>query len=277
MQKLFYLSKNGASMGPFALTDILEKLKSLEISWTDYLFDDDRQDWMMILEYPALTEKFNSGWGRPHVNPISVKDNSDVSLENKLKDKAWYILRDGNNYGPYSYLEMIQMLQGKTLFEFDFSWRHGMPAWMRIAEIQDFWPDTIRGLKESGDVVASEIFFRRRHVRARYGCSLILHDSKSVYKGRSVEIGVGGAGIVLQTQFLNPGQSVFLHFQPGDGVPPFNAICNIVSKQFVKQAPSVAQMASVKYGVQFTCVSQNIKESIKEFTEKKMGSGRKVA
>jgi hypothetical protein len=276
VQKLFYLSKDSKSVGPFSLDEILAKIENREFAWNDYLYDDIRQDWIMVLEYPALTEKFNSGWGRPDATPIVTPEFTFKSIENKLREKAWFALRDGNNYGPYSYLEVIQMLQEKTLFEYDFVWHHELPAWKRVAEISDFTPEVVKNLRESGDIGIAEIFFRRRHVRAQYGCSLILHDNKNVYKGHSVEISAGGAGVVVPTQQLHPGQNVFLHFQPGDGVPPFNAICAIVSKQFMK-SPTGPQAVHVRYGVKFTSLSQNVKDSIKNFTERKTGTGIKVA
>lgn len=274
MQTQFYLSTGGQNIGPFPMEEILKKLESKEIQWTDYLYDDARQDWILILEYPVLTEKFNSGFARPNANPIPKPDYY-ATEDNKHKEKAWFILREGNNYGPYSYLEILQMLQVKTLFDHDFVWQHGLDAWKKISEIADFSPEAIKNVQTSGDPMAQEIFFRRRHIRATYGCTLILHDNKNIYKGRSVEISAGGAGIVIPTKALQPGQNVFLHFQPGDGVPPFNAICNIVSKQFVKGDDG--DKAHVKYGVKFTSLSNAAKESIKSFTEGKPNPSFKVA
>jgi hypothetical protein len=269
MQKHFLVSKNGYNVGPFDFSELLIKLENRELNWMDYLFDETCQDWVMILEHSQFTEKFNSGWGRPEAQPIVAT--SYRNPNNKFKEKEWWVLRDCNNYGPYSYVEVIQMLQEKTLFEYDYVWHQDLPAWRRVAEVADFMPETIKTLKDSGDLGVAEIFFRRRHARARYGCSLILHDNKSVYKGHSVEISAGGAGIVIPSQILQPGQAVFLHFQPGDGVPPFNAICHVVSKQFIKTNPNLpSDGMTVKYGVRFTSISQNIRESIKTFTETKV-------
>ena len=39
--------------------------------------------------------------------------------------QEWYILKWDNKYGPFSYLEVIQMLQNKSVFEFDFIWKNG--------------------------------------------------------------------------------------------------------------------------------------------------------
>ena len=69
---------------------------------------------------------------------------------------------------------------------------------------------------------------------------------------------------MIDNNALNPGQSLFLHFQPGDGVPPFNAVCQIVSKQHV--SVNASRDNQIKYGVKFTNLSQSVRESIKNFT-----------
>lgn len=266
MQKQFFLSKNGAHVGPYSFDEILRKLDVQEHHWMDYVYDDGAQDWIMLMEHPEFTEKFNSGYARPSAKPIQPNQRvMEIRPENRLREKEWFLLKEGNNYGPFSALDLIQMLQEKALFEFDYVWHHGMPSWKRVADIAEFAPDRIRDLKNSGNTDVSEVFFRRRHSRALYGCSLIVHNSKSVFKGKSLEISEGGAGIVIENNALQPGQTIYLHFQPGDGVPPFNAVCTIVSKQHVE---SVREVPPVKYGVKFTSISQSARESIKDFTER---------
>lgn len=266
MQKQFFLSKNGAHAGPYHFDEVLKKLEAQEHHWMDYVYDDGLQDWIMLMEHPQFTEKFNSGYARPAAKPI-VKNPKVVEIkpENRLREKEWFLLKDGNNYGPFSFLDLVQMLQEKALYEFDYVWHHGMTAWKRVADVAEFAPEKIRNLKNSGDADVSEIFFRRRHTRAQYGCSLIVHNNKSVFRGRTLEISEGGAGVVIENPALHPGQTIYLHFQPGDGVPPFNAVCTIVSKQHVS-VPN--EFSPVKYGVKFTSISQTVRESIRDFAER---------
>lgn len=182
------------------------------------------------------------------------------------QSNEWFILKGDNRYGPFAYLDLVKMLQEKSLYEFDFIWHNGMPSWKRVAELPDFAPDKIKHLKHSPDVDVSEVFFRRRHARARYGASLLVHNNKTVWKGESLEISAGGAAIVIENATLQPGQILFLHFKPGDGVPPFNAICTVVNKQYVQNTQSVN--APVRYGVKFTSISCNVQQSISDFTKR---------
>lgn len=267
MSKQYYLSDDGKHIGPFTSEVILQKIESHERQWTDYVYDDSLGDWVMLLEHPVFSVKLSEQPMRPVVMPEKLESKS-TAFKATMKDKEWFILKEGNNYGPFCQLDLLQMLQEKTLFEYDYVWHSKLPAWKRVAEVEDFSESNIRSLVESSDVDMSEIFFRRRHVRASYGASLIVHNSKTVFRGQALEISVGGAGVLIDNPNLQPGQSLFLHFQPGDGVPPFNAVCQIVSKKFVKEGPST--LGSVKYGVKFTTLNQSVRESIQNYTAAKV-------
>lgn len=268
MQKKFFLSKDGTQVGPYLPDQVLAFLKAGDHSWTDYLWDEFKKDWVMILEHPQFSEKFANGYA-PHKKteiPLSTEKSIARTMEEKLKEKAWYILKEGNNYGPFSRIEVVQMLQEKTLFEHDFIWKEDFAAWKHVSDVDEFKPSGIKALKDSGLHEVSEVFFRRRHLRAKYGCSVIVHNSKTVFRGSSVEISAGGAGVCLNTNLLLPGQNVFLHFKPGDGVPPFNATCLIVSRSThygEKNEPTY------KYGFKFLNVASSVKDSIKEYTTQK--------
>lgn len=263
MNKQYYLSNNGTHIGPYTLETVMKKIESQEHQWTDYVYDESMGEWVMLLEHPEFSAKLSS---KPATRPSSVP--TAASFKTNLKDKEWFILKEGNNYGPFCQLDLVQMLQEKTLFEYDYVWHAKLPAWKRVAEVEDFAPEAIRKLKESHEQELAEIFFRRRHLRASYGASLIVHNNKTVFRGQALEISAGGAGVLIDNPNLQPGQSLFLHFQPGDGVPPFNAVCQIVSKQYIKDGVSAAD--PVKYGVKFTTLSQSVRESIRNYTTAKV-------
>lgn len=265
MAKQYYLSSNGTQHGPFIHETVIQKIETHEHQWTDYVFDEEVGDWMLLLEHPAFSSMLAA---KPPVAPPRrpPEDEKVVKLSGMMKDKEWFILKEGNNYGPFCQLEIIQMLQEKSLFEYDYIFHSKLNAWKCVAEIEDFSAENIRKVKELGDADVAEVFFRRRHARASYGASLIVHNNLKVFRGQALEISAGGAGVLINSAELQPGQSLFLHFQPGEGVPPFNAVCQIVSKQFVRDAPNAQE--PVKYGVKFTTLSQSVRDSIKSYTTK---------
>ena len=184
--------------------------------------------------------------------------------------QEWYILKWDNKYGPFSYVEVVKMLQGKSVFEFDYIWKNGQDNWKRIAEVDQFDSHKIKALYEQKeDPAVKDSFFRRRHERKNFNGSIIIHDNDKVWKGEAIEISEGGAGIVMNNSLIKPGEKVFLHVKPGDNVPPFNAICEVVSKKFLKGVND--REAPVKYGVKFLKIHSTHLDSIKEYIKKKAG------
>lgn len=279
MVKNYYVSKNNQQIGPFSEEVLLTKIKAKEVSWTDYIYDEARKDWVIIVEHKSFNKMFTESVLKHAVSDPLVNLNKDKAKDQSpievIKEKAWYVLKDNNNYGPFSQAEIIQMLQAKILYEYDFLWQPEMESWKRLAEITEFSRTNLKKLLQSGDPEIAELFFRRRNVRVNYGCSLIVHNNKQIFKGRSLEISSGGAGVFIDTNQFVPGQNLFLHFQPGDGVPPFNAVCTIISKEF--HTNPINKASEYRYGVKFTSISQNIKQKIQEFAEKEIIQRKKVS
>lgn len=257
MEKQYHISKNGTYVGPSSKETIVSKIESEEYQWTDYIYDEKAGDWIMLLNHPEFSMLLKQG-------PVSTQNDQDY-----LKEKKWFFLREGNNHGPFSQLEIIQMLQIKSLTAADYIWHERFSGWRRIAEVKNFSAESIRKVKETNDKDISEVFFRRRYSRVSYGASVIVHNNKTVFRGQAQELSVGGAGIFVDNSDFITGHSLFLHFQAGEGVPPFNAVCQIVSRQTPKQKnDDAATDMTVKYGVKFTILSQSTRESIKNFTNR---------
>lgn len=258
----FYLSKQGQQLGPWPMSEILSQLDSRGLAWTDYLFDETQKEWVLLMDHPLLTETFRS-WVQPGVVG-SCEPLANLQIPIKT-EKEWFILKEENKYGPFNFLELIRMLQEKTLYEFDFIWNAGFSQWKRVAEVEDFQPNRIKSLQNSSRKEIQEVFFRRRYARAAYGTSLLVHNSKAVWKAKSLEISPGGAAIIVENADFSPGQTLFLHFKAGDEVPPFNAICSVVSRQL---ATLEGPISLQKYGVKFTNISQSVQKAIRSYTEK---------
>lgn len=263
MQK-YYVTQNGNSVGPWAVDEIVGHLKKNTLAWTDYIYDEQKKDWLLLMDHPSFTTFFREmadAKSKPKSAPAEVKKTEKSPEPNR--EKEWFILKGDNKYGPFSYLDVVKMLQEKNLFEYDFAWNNRLENWKQISDCDEFQPEKVRALKESGHPEVQEVFFRRRHARARYGASIVVHNNKSVWRAESIEISPGGCGIVIENKDFVPGQTMFLHFQAGDGVPPFNAICQVVSKQ----SPEPGERR-VRYGVKFTSISRQVQDAIKNFTTK---------
>ncbi len=269
MQTYFYISYGKENIGPFTIEEIIEKIKSDEISPTGYLYDEDLEKWISFLESDVLKSRFNESGTQSLLEKVHSHENGDsAALGSEKSDQShneWYVLRGTRKHGPYDHLKIFRMLQEKKIYEFDFVWKPGLSDWMRIAEIECFQSHKVKELQQSG---TSNVFFRRRFFRFRFFTSIIVHDNKSVWKGESFEISEGGAGIIVYNSTLKPIQRIHIHFKPEADVPSFNSLCEVVSKKYKKGV--VKKNTPTKYGVKFIDTHSNgIKTVIQRLADTK--------
>lgn len=267
MQK-FFVSHLEQQMGPYALDEIVHLVHQGTLSPLDYIYDGKKEDWVLFLDYEDLSSRVNAlkpkGSPKP-VGEISPEPKAAKSVNADPMSVEWFILKGENKFGPFTYLDVVKMLQQGVVFEFDFAWNETYTNWLRIAEIDNFNKDNIKKLKESALPDITQVFFRRRHKRVNYGGTILIHDNQKVWKGKAVEISEGGAGVIMENSLVVPGQELYLHFKPGDGVPPFNAVCEVVSKQYVAGVKD--PKSPVKYGLKFRTISSEGEKVIKEVTK----------
>lgn len=281
MQVKFYVSHETQQMGPYTISEIVGFVSQGTLSPLDYIYDESKSDWVTFLEHEQLVDKIKELKPKaPPKVPVDIEEVRQAKKqENELKEKMvvkgplaeptskeWFVLKGENKFGPFSYPDVIKMLQQGVVYEFDFTWHEGMENWKRIAEVTYFDSEHIRMLKESTMPEISEVFFRRRYKRVKYGGTILVHDHKSVWRGKGVEISEGGAGVVMENAMILPGQEIFLHFKPGDGAPPFNAVCEVVSKQFLSEVSN--PKTPIKYGLKFKSVNTEVQKLLKEYTKK---------
>jgi hypothetical protein len=84
-----------------------------------------------------------------------------LGLKSKMTQQAveWYVLKGDNKFGPFSYREVLKMLQEKVAFEFDFAWHPGLSTWVRIADLDAFKPAYISQIQTADMPDISEVFF----------------------------------------------------------------------------------------------------------------------
>jgi hypothetical protein len=64
MLKRYFLSRQGAQVGPYSVSEVLEKIRGGEHFWNDYIFDEAQEDWILLLEHPLFNDIYARGWGR---------------------------------------------------------------------------------------------------------------------------------------------------------------------------------------------------------------------
>ncbi len=200
---------------------------------------------------------------RPETNVLVAAFANKESLATGIQGIAeWFVQKGANRYGPFTYTGLVRALQEKSIFEFDMIWKNGMDNWMRLAEHPEFSADRIRALQEELKAETG-VFFRRQHNRVPLRNEVMVHDNRSVWMGKAFEGSEGGSGVVIENATLVPGQVVLLHFSSGDGLPAFNALCEVVSKKF--QADVNHTAAPINYGLRFIKIDTQAEAKVMEF------------
>lgn len=293
-QTEFYIAQGDDSLGPWTIEEIATKIAARELSVTDFVFDDGRQDWIPLLECEALKRHLNKA--KPKAPPpkaqavkpaaTAVAEEVPVAVEAKMETQPaqalsrtndpaaeWFVQKGANRYGPMTHSDVIRALQEKSVYDFDFIWKQGTESWMRIAEHPEFHPDRIRELagKIAKDGAKEEVFFQRQHPRIRFESEVIVHDDQSVWMGQAFEAGIGGSGLVIENATLTPGQVVRVHFGPSDGLPAFNALGEIVGKRYTREIRGTK--SPVRYALRFLQLDGSAESSVREYFETKVTTG----
>ena len=273
-----HISRNGDTYGPWTVEVIAEKLAKGEIAITDFAWDDVATDWVSLLEFSDLKTYLQSRKpaAPPKVIPFTQLAEkvaapspvtSKVVAASMSEDDAiqWYVTRGQQKFGPFNYFGVVKALQDKSIFEFDYIWKEGMPNWVRLAEHEKFDGEHIRTLLADLEEKKAhgEVFAKRRHARVSIENDVLINDNHSVSPGRMVEGSAGGTGLIIKNSTLIPGQLIHVHFSSVDGLPAFNAIGEIVSKKFSRSARGTN--AAIHYGVRFVKMDPAAEERVKNF------------
>ncbi|NJL25213.1 MAG: DUF4339 domain-containing protein [Calothrix sp. SM1_5_4] len=284
------VSHQGQEAGPFTLDEIVAKVRGKELDLFDYIFDESKQDWIMLMEHEAVSAKLKSakptrppqpgkptangkvgatgatgaisgsggtsgaGGTKPSGKPQVLESLEEPVISTKVTAHSaneWFVLKGDNRFGPFNYTDLVRMLQQKVVYPFDFVWHSGMETWKRVAEIPDFENDKIRTLMSNA---GNDVFIQRRFKRKKFQGRVLVHDNTKLWKGYGFEISKGGVGITMHNALVVPGQQLTVHFTGHEDWPAFNAVCEVVSKTFVNDD------TPVEYGLRFLSLSQEVQE-----------------
>ncbi len=249
----YLVSHQGQETGPFSLDEIVAKVRTKEIELFDYIFDESKQDWVLLMEHAELSTKLKSNKpprppqaaAKPELSVITAPKETIASTQDAHTIAEWFVLKGENKFGPFSYTDVVKMLQQKVVFPFDFIWHAGLDSWKRVAELQDFTEEHIRRLFNANSTKQKEVFAERKHPRKKFEGSVIVHDNMTLWKGAGFEISKGGVGVTMKNSMVVPGQQLFVHFKGEADFPAFNAVCEVVSKKFVNDD------TPIQYGLRF--------------------------
>lgn len=176
----------------------------------------------------------------------------------------WHVLKGETQYGPYTYEEMLSMMQNKTLFSFDFVWSPHLEGSMTMTDLGEFSADRIsRIVEKSKD---NNVFSRRSTERAQCQFNVYIHNNIKFWTGTVESISTGGALILMENPLLLPGDQITIHFKRlSESTESFNAKGEILSKRLTKQ--KIEHDSQLYYAVKFDALQPQGEKIIKDYIQ----------
>ena len=255
------------------MEEIEAALEKHEITHIDYIWDTEAEGWQMLAMYlqtefqpptapppgvkrhaPANEVSKSPEGKKEPARPVAKTSPALPSQSPDLKkftassfdqsfgisnESIWFLYKDKEKYGPYRFLEIVQILQEKKCEAADFVWKPGLSDWERIRNVPEFEPQILKKLanvKSLSGVPLETVFIKRAFPRVPYDSEVILHDDKQVVIGNATTISEGGAFVRVAKPTHQRGDRLKLHFSAA-GVPvPFNCIAEVT--QVCKTEPT---------------------------------------
>lgn len=168
---------------------------------------------------------------------------TDIQTSNE-----WHVLKGEAKFGPYTYGDMIQMLQNKTVFGFDYAWSPHLESWTALSELPEFSADRLSRLSEKTE--NQHVFNNRSTERVLVNLPVVCHDNSKIWTGICENLSAGGALILMENPVLLPGNLITVHFKAqNDKDSSFNCVSEILNKRLTKQR--IQHDTGLHYAVKF--------------------------
>ncbi len=174
----------------------------------------------------------------------------------------WHVLKGETQYGPYTYEEMIRMMQTNLIFGYDYGWSPHLDSWTPLVDLEEFSQDRLARLVEQNK--GQEVFSRRSHERVLCTLSCYVTDQQTLWEGNVENLSEGGALILMKNPTLLPGHIVNVHFRSrNDKETAFNVTAEILTKRLVKVR--IQHDTGIHYAVKFISKTEAGEEQIKNW------------
>lgn len=181
--------------------------------------------------------------------------------------RQWYVLKSGKKYGPFAYLEMVHMMQNKTLFEFDYVWSQGMKAWSPLADTPEFTKETLTDFYKSDH--KTQAFIKRAHPRVNFETLVMAHNNNSLWTGKTTQISEGGALLLMANPLLLPGQIIHINFKKTNPQDlSFNLVAEVLGKRYTKER--IKHDTNVTYAVKFIRKDKAAEEQLNKWIDNQL-------
>lgn len=184
--------------------------------------------------------------------------------------QEWFVLQDNEKVGPMEFEKILQKLQSKELFAFDYVWTPGLDSWTPIADIPEFSETRMAKLVTQKD--QSQFFSQRKSPRLETSIEIMFHKDHLFGYGLLDSISEGGAQLQIENPTLIPTSTIFVHCRGLDSmIQPFNCEFLITNKSFSRYR--IQHRSKLHYSGAFAKIPIHALEQIRSMIEQRKSQG----
>lgn len=275
---LFLIHHNGNTLGPFGLAQIIQLLAQNQISSNDFIWDDDQEDWVVLLDFEPLRAEMRLQKPKPQkaklqqqtkeIRVLAAEPPIPMPVESTLDDRSaldWYLKTKSRSFGPVNLFTIIKGLQEKSISESDLIKKGEEGTWQPIALNSVFNEASMRALYlEFNQVNDSGLFKRRRYMRYQSSGSALVRSADGCVQANLIEVGEGGMALKIQTAKIKIGDELIVHLASTAEHPALILNARAVTRRFEPK------MRSLKtphvYGLEFQNINPDKKKLLEKWT-----------
>ncbi len=187
------------------------------------------------------------------------------------KNLHWYIQIKTRESGPYSYLEILSMLDNKDIEQDHFITYRGLGAWHSALDFKNFTLENIKHALSKNNITKNEnddIPFRRS-IRIPLSSEVLTILGDYTFKSECIELSTGGCLIKLPRGKVRPDSKIKIHFYTNNSIKlnAFNIsgeAVRILSAERLKEGSSYYDLIGVKFKLANSSEKETLKNKIRE-------------
>ncbi|MNK06202.1 PilZ domain protein [compost metagenome] len=269
MSKTYYLSSGSNKIGPLSSHDILGFLKAGRISYFDMIFNQQINEWVMLMQHPDFAdqgeeerESFTDGniaVGLLSEGDFSAKELTGFGADSSmpaLDSVSWYLQGNPN---AYSFLQILEFVKQNHLAEHSLIAKQPQGPWRPLSQWEEFSKEALGDFSESLDEDVPSIRLRRSNRRVPVKKYFLVFFNGQAVKEFCLEISTTGLSFFCQTERFRVNDALTIKFD-SEFDEVFDAQGVVVSQRRVRVANQ--SQSFVRYGVRFTKLSHKGRDFI---------------
>ncbi len=191
------------------------------------------------------------------------------------KGLHWYIQIKTRESGPYSYLEVLSMLENQDIEDSHFITYRSLGAWHQVSNFENFTPENIKDIFSKNNITSdtsTDIPFRKS-LRVPLSSQVLTILGDYTFKSTCIDLSTGGCLIKLPRGKIKPDSKIKIHFYTNDEIKlsAFNILgeaVRILSAEKLKEGSSYYDLIGVKFKILSNSDKETLRNKIREIVFK---------